>query len=295
MTAPLVVFDLDGTMIDTAPDLIESLNHTIAAADLEPVTFDDLTHLVGQGARVMIRRAFALRGAPLDEARVEPLLERFLAHYKAHMPGHSRLYDGLTEAFDRLEAAGMQLAVCTNKLEQLALPLLDKMGLTNRFVAITGGDTFLVRKPDARHLLGRSRRPAAIRSAILIGDSINDIMAAKNAEVASIGVTFGYSMFRSHPSSPTCDQPLHSIDTCLGDRGHGAKQRLRSAPWPCRSASFRRARKPNCESCWATIGNHECYADVGTDYRFFDLYWTETQTRWPIGSAAMNTLSASPW
>ncbi|MDO1584572.1 HAD family hydrolase [Rhizobium oryzicola] len=194
MTAPLVVFDLDGTMIDTAPDLIESLNHTIAAADLEPVTFDDLTHLVGQGARVMIRRAFALRGAPLDEALVEPLLERFLAHYKAHMPGHSRLYEGLTDAFDRLEAAGMQLAVCTNKLEQLALPLLDKMGLTDRFVAITGGDTFSVRKPDARHLLGTIERAGGDpKRAILIGDSINDILAAKNAEVASIGVTFGYS------------------------------------------------------------------------------------------------------
>lgn len=194
MTAPLVVFDLDGTMIDTAPDLIESLNHTIAAADLQPVTFDDLTHLVGQGARVMIRRAFNLRGAPLDEAQVEPLLERFLTHYKAHMPGYSRLYDGLTDAFDRLEASGMRLAVCTNKLEQLALPLLDKMGLTDRFAAITGGDTFPVRKPDARHLLGTIEKAGGNpQRAILIGDSINDIMAAKNAEVGSIAVTFGYS------------------------------------------------------------------------------------------------------
>jgi phosphoglycolate phosphatase len=202
VTAPLVVFDLDGTMIDTAPDLIESLNHTIAAADLAPVSYSDLTHLVGQGARVMIRRAFAMRKTELAEDRVEPLLERFLDHYKAHMPGHSRLYDGLIDAFDRLEAAGMRLAVCTNKLEQLALPLLDKMGLSDRFVAITGGDTFTVRKPDARHLLGTIEKAGGDPArSILIGDSINDIMAAKNANVGSIGVTFGYS-----------DVPMESLE-----------------------------------------------------------------------------------
>lgn len=194
VTNTLVVFDLDGTMIDTAPDLIDSLNHTIAARGLAPVTFADLTHLVGQGARVMIRRAFALREASLDDSEVEPLLARFLDHYSQHMPGKSRLYDGLTDCFDRLEAAGMRLAVCTNKLEQLALPLLDKMHLTKRFAAITGGDTFPVRKPDARHLLGTIERAGGEPArSILIGDSINDIMAAKNAGIGSIGVTFGYS------------------------------------------------------------------------------------------------------
>jgi phosphoglycolate phosphatase len=194
VTKPLVVFDLDGTMIDTAPDLIDSLNHTIAARDLAPVTFNDLTHLVGQGARVMIRRAFTLRNAHLEEAEVEPLLARFLDHYKAHMPGHSRVYDGLLDCFDRLEAEGMRLAVCTNKLEQLALPLLDKMALTDRFAAITGGDTFEVRKPDARHLLGTIERAGGDPAhSILIGDSINDIKAAQNAGIGSVGVTFGYS------------------------------------------------------------------------------------------------------
>jgi phosphoglycolate phosphatase len=194
VTKPLVVFDLDGTMIDTAPDLIDSLNHTIAARDLAPVSFNDLTHLVGQGARVMIRRAFKLREAHLDEAEVEPLLARFLDHYKANMPGHSRLYEGLLASFDRLEAAGMRLAVCTNKLEELALPLLDRMALTPRFAAITCGDTFAVRKPDARHLLGTIERAGGDPAlSVLIGDSINDIMAAQNANVASIAVTFGYS------------------------------------------------------------------------------------------------------
>jgi phosphoglycolate phosphatase len=194
VTQPLVVFDLDGTMIDTAPDLITSLNHTIAVADLAPVDFNDLTHLVGQGARVMIRRAFDLRGKPLDDGAVEPLLARFLDHYKAEMPGHSRVYDGLLESFARLESSGMRLAMCTNKLGELAYPLIEKLGLAGRFVAMTAGDTFAVRKPDARHLLGTIEQAGGDPArAVMIGDSVNDILAAKNAGVASIAVTFGYS------------------------------------------------------------------------------------------------------
>ncbi|MGN7293547.1 HAD family hydrolase [Rhizobium sp. SAFR-030] len=204
VTKPLVVFDLDGTMIDTAPDLIDSLNHAIAARGLAPTTFEDLTHLVGQGARVMIRRAFDLRGEPLDEADVEPLLERFLSHYQDHMPGQSRSYDGLLDCFDRLETAGMQLAVCTNKVEQLTLPLLDALGLTHRFAAITCGDTFSVRKPDARHLFGTIERAGGdAATSLMVGDSINDIMAARNAGIASIAVTFGYSDVAVETLNPT--------------------------------------------------------------------------------------------
>lgn len=194
MTAPLVIFDLDGTLVDTAPDLVASLNHTIAAADLEPVTYDDLTHLVGQGARVMIRRAFELRGRQIDEAAVEPLLGRFLEHYKAEMPGASRPYPGLIEALDRLADAGMVAAVCTNKLEELAVPLIEKLGLADRFSAVTGGDTFPVRKPDARHIFGTVEKAGGDPAAtVMIGDSINDILAARNAGIPSIAVTFGYS------------------------------------------------------------------------------------------------------
>lgn len=194
MSAPLVIFDLDGTLIDTAPDLIESLNHTIAAADLEPVTFDDLTHLVGQGARVMIKRAFELRKVALDEAETDTLFARFIDHYRANMPGKSQAFPGVIACLDRLAAAGISIAVCTNKSEALALPLLDELGLSARFAVTTGGDTFAVRKPDAGHILGTIERaggnPAA---AIMIGDSINDILAAKNAGIPAVAVDFGYS------------------------------------------------------------------------------------------------------
>lgn len=194
MTVTLVVFDLDGTMIDTAPDLIESLNHTIAARDLEPVTFEDLTHLVGQGAKVMIRRAFDLRGQPLQEEEVDPLFDRFIDHYKAHMPGNSQAFSGLQLCLERLESAGIRLAVCTNKSAQLAVPLLQKLGLADKLSTITGGDTFAFRKPDARHVLETIALAGGTPSrSIMIGDSVNDIQAAQNAGIASLGVTFGYS------------------------------------------------------------------------------------------------------
>lgn len=194
MTAPLVIFDLDGTLVDTAPDLIDSLNHTIAAAGLAPVTFNDLTHLVGQGVRVMIERAFALRNKALPPEDAEPLHERFIAHYREEMPGNSKPYPGVLKALDRLTAAGFELAVCTNKTSVLAIPLLEKLGLKDRFATITCGDTFEWRKPDARHILGAIEKAGGdARSSIMVGDSVNDILAAKNAKIPSIGVTFGYT------------------------------------------------------------------------------------------------------
>lgn len=194
MSSPLVIFDLDGTLIDTAPDLIDSLNHTIASADLAPVTFDDLTHLVGQGARVMIKRAFELRKVKLEEAETDALFGIFVEHYRQNMPGKSRPFPGVVECLERLAAAGMTLAICTNKSEALALPLIEALGLSNHFAAITGGDTFPVRKPDAAHIFGTIEKAKATRDhAVMVGDSINDILAAKNAGVPSIGVDFGYS------------------------------------------------------------------------------------------------------
>ena len=201
MTTPTIVFDLDGTLVDTAPDLMASLNHTIAAASLAPVGYDDMTHLVGQGARVMIERAFRLRGKPLNDEELTSLLERFISHYKADMPGESKPFPGLTDTLTRLTQAGYGLAVCTNKIEELAIPLVQKLGLDHHFAAITGGDTFAVRKPDARHLIGTVEKAGGDpRRAIMVGDSINDILAARNAEIPSIVVPFGYS-----------DQPVEEL------------------------------------------------------------------------------------
>lgn len=192
--APLVIFDLDGTLVDTAPDLVASLNHTITVEGLPPVTFEDLTHLVGQGVHMMLERAFRMHDRVLDDETRARLYDRFIAFYMETMPGKSRPYPGVIEALDRLSSAGCKLAVCTNKVEKLTLPLLEKLGLKDRFVAITCGDTFSYRKPDARHILGTVELAGARASrSVMVGDSINDIAAAKNAEIPAIAVPFGYS------------------------------------------------------------------------------------------------------
>ena len=194
MSASLVVFDLDGTLIDTAHDLVASLNHTIGLEGLEPVGYGDLTYLVGHGGQVMIKRAFALRGREISDSDLQRMLGAFVEHYSDGMPGVSAPFPGLADAMDRLSGAGYRLAVCTNKLEGLARRLIDGLGFTDRFSAITGGDTFAVRKPDAEHLFGTVRLAEADpRRTVMVGDSLNDMLVARNAGVPSIGVPFGYS------------------------------------------------------------------------------------------------------
>ena len=191
---PLVVFDLDGTLVDTAPDLVASLNHTIAKLGLEPFGTGDLTHLVGQGARVMIDRALTTRKHPVTAEEIDRLFDVFIDHYTDEMPGASKPFPGLMDAMARFEEANMRLAVCTNKQEALARRLLDALDLTGRFDVITGGDTFPVRKPDAGHIYGTIDNAGGSRSAaVMIGDSINDIAAARNAGIPSVAVSFGYS------------------------------------------------------------------------------------------------------
>jgi phosphoglycolate phosphatase len=201
---PTVVFDLDGTLVDTAPDLMAGLNHVLAIEGLEPVHYDDMTFLVGQGARAMIERGFKLRGAPLDNGRLGELLDIFIGHYLAGMPGESLPYAGVVRALDALKARGFRLAVCTNKLEKLTHPLLKGLKLDGYFDAVAGGDTFDVRKPDAGHILRTIALAGgdAARS-VMIGDSVNDIRAAQNAGIPSIAVPFGYTDVPVETLNPT--------------------------------------------------------------------------------------------
>jgi phosphoglycolate phosphatase len=204
VNSPLVVFDLDGTLLDTHADLVESLNHTIAALNLVPVSYDDLTFLVGNGAQVMIERACKLQDHILKPGELPGLLQRFITHYSDTMPGLTQPYPGLISSIDILKAKGYRLAVCTNKMEALARDLLERLKLTHYFEAITGGDTFTVRKPNAEHLIGTVERAGGdLRRTVMIGDSVNDIMVARNAGVPSIAVPFGYSDVAVETLQPT--------------------------------------------------------------------------------------------
>ncbi|HWU63477.1 MAG TPA: HAD family hydrolase [Ensifer sp.] len=201
---PTVVFDLDGTLVDTAPDLMAGLNHVLAIEGIEPVHYDDMTFLVGQGARAMIERGFALRGRPLAAERLAELLDLFIRHYLEGMPGESLPYAGVVRSLETLKSEGFRLAVCTNKLESLALPLLKGLKLDFYFDAIAGGDTFPVRKPDAGHILKTIESAGGDAAAsVMVGDSVNDILAARNAGLPSIAVPFGYSDVPVETLKPT--------------------------------------------------------------------------------------------
>ncbi|MBZ3692708.1 HAD family hydrolase [Phyllobacterium calauticae] len=194
MSKPIVVFDLDGTLVDTAPDLLDSLNHCLEAAGMQKVDPVALRRYVGQGGRVMIERAFEAQQKILNPEQLDWLVGLFLEHYGKNMPGHSALYDGVEDVMNNLAKAGYLLAVCTNKFEGLSVSLLTALGQQQRFAAICGSDTFAFRKPDPRHLFETIAKAGGDRDrALMIGDSRTDIDTAKAAGIPVIAVDFGYS------------------------------------------------------------------------------------------------------
>jgi phosphoglycolate phosphatase len=194
MTPATFVFDLDGTLVDTAPDLVGALNVVLALEDLPSMSTDELRHLVGHGARALIQRGLASRGRAVSEARFEELVRAFLGHYELHIADESGLYPDVEAVLDALARDGHTLAVCTNKPEKLSLLLLEKMGLLSRFAAICGADTFPVRKPDPAHLTGTIARAGGDpRRSIMIGDSRTDRDTAKAAGIPCILFDYGYS------------------------------------------------------------------------------------------------------
>ena len=189
---PVAVFDLDGTLIDSLPDLTDALNVSLEGEGLAKVSVADARKGVGHGARVMIEHALNSYGVAAEKDRVSRMHKRFLEFYAANIAVGSRPFPGVEAALDRLAGRGIVLAVCTNKYESLAVELLDTLGMTDRFAAIAGGDTYGVSKPDPRHLT-RTVEAAGGGRAVMIGDSNADIGAAKAANIPSIAVTFGYS------------------------------------------------------------------------------------------------------
>jgi phosphoglycolate phosphatase len=191
---PTIVFDLDGTLVDTAADLVATLNAIVAPEGIGRVALADGRAMVGHGARAMIESAFAASGQTVGASRLDRLFAAFLAHYGAHMADRSRPFPGVEDALDRFAAAGWRLAVCTNKHEAIARRLLELLGLGQRFAAVTGQDTFGFRKPDPRHLTETIRLAGGSAGrAIMVGDSLTDVDTAIAAAVPVVAVTFGYS------------------------------------------------------------------------------------------------------
>lgn len=190
-----LVFDLDGTLVDTAPDLAAATSHILSRFDLPPVDEREIRDYVGHGAMVMIREALRAHGRTLSEDDLMDQFEVFLTYYAANIAETSRPYPGVIAALDAFAFEGAKLAVCTNKIELHARMLLDALGMTRHFQAITGRDSLGASKPDPRHLTGTIALAKGDNArAVMIGDSETDIATAKAAGIPVVAVDFGYSV-----------------------------------------------------------------------------------------------------
>ncbi|MEN5144667.1 HAD-IA family hydrolase [Brevundimonas diminuta] len=189
-----IAFDLDGTLVDSAPDLIGTLNRMLAQYELPPVPMSSTRHLVGHGAMAMLRHGFMEAGASWDEAHAPGLFERFIEDYTAHIADHSVVFDGCVAALDRLSARGAILCVATNKRTDLSVALIEALKLTHHFAFIAGPDVVSARKPSGAHIIEAVRKAGGDPArCVMVGDSTTDTKAAKDAGVPCIAVSFGYN------------------------------------------------------------------------------------------------------
>jgi phosphoglycolate phosphatase len=189
-----IVFDLDGTLVDTAPDLVAATNHVLADLGLPGISEHALRPLIGHGARFMVEHAIGPDAGKLSEHERKRLLDLFLDYYARNIAVGSRPFEGAVAALERFRGAGAKLAVCTNKTERISRALLEALGMSGLFSAVAGRDTFPVFKPHPDHLLGTIRLAGGdSERAVMVGDSRIDIAAAKAAGVPVVAVTFGYT------------------------------------------------------------------------------------------------------
>jgi phosphoglycolate phosphatase len=190
-----IVFDLDGTLVDTAPDLAEATNYVLSTLGLDRINELEIRPFVGHGALAMIDGAVKAHGRKLSERELHDLFEVFLVYYSAHIADYSAPYPHVIAALDGLRAEGATLAVCTNKMEKQAHAVLKAMKLDGYFAAVTGRDSLGAYKPDPRHLTETIALAGGNqKSSIMIGDSETDIRTAKAASVPIVAVSFGYSV-----------------------------------------------------------------------------------------------------
>lgn len=188
-----IVFDLDGTLVDTAPDLVRALNATMDLEGLPPVRLETVRQMVGQGARVLIERAARLRGLTYAPPRLDELTDAFIGFYRQDIARESKPFPGVEDALDALAALGAKLSVCTNKRTALSQQLLDALNLSARFSAIVGADSVPERKPHPDHYRAAvSRAGGVVRRSVMIGDSTADVAAARAAGAPAAVVSFGY-------------------------------------------------------------------------------------------------------
>ena len=204
MRGATIVFDLDGTLVDTAPDLLAAAEHALASAGVTAVPHDIMRPAISFGSRRMIEKGLAYAKVELPSERIDDLWRAFLVYYEHNVSERSRPLPGVIAVLDDIERQGGRLAICTNKFERHAKRLLADLGLAHRFAVIAGRDTFPVMKPDPAHLIETIRAAGGDPAhALMIGDSDVDVATAKAARIPVVGVSFGYTHAHISTFSPT--------------------------------------------------------------------------------------------
>jgi phosphoglycolate phosphatase len=208
MTLEALIFDLDGTLVDTAPDLHAATNHVLGLIDRPAITMAELRAFVGHGAMNLIERGVGATGAAVDRATLKQLHKQFLDYYGENISDHSVVFEGVLDVLDKAQSRGLKLGVCTNKVEGLSHKLLTELKMMQRFGSLIGGNTLTVMKPDPAPLIEAATRLGVNpKNIMLIGDSETDILTARNAGVPVMAVSFGYTAQHVSAYNPT-----HIID-----------------------------------------------------------------------------------
>jgi len=190
-----VVFDLDGTLIDSLPDVLAALNLLLAEDKRRPLNLLELRKLVGRGATPMIKDAYSITGEKINSSiQVKEKVDRYLKHYKSNPVGHTIIFPNVITTLEKLKRKGFRMGICTNKPFEMTLLVLEGLGLKFFFNGVTGGDNLPYSKPDPRHILKTLElMQSEASSAVMVGDSWVDVKAARNSELPVIAVNYGYS------------------------------------------------------------------------------------------------------
>lgn len=215
----LLIFDLDGTLIDSKMDLAQAVNATRANLRLSPLDLDLVNSYVGNGAPTLIRKAL---GADFSEEEIQKALQYFLDYYRDHLLDHTKLYKGMKECLDQLQASGVKMAVLTNKPVRISIAILKGLGVADHFFRIFGGNSFEQKKPDpvgVDTLIAESGIPKD--RTMMVGDSNVDVKTARNAGIKVCGVTYGFQpeTLKEDPPDFLVDRPEQLADLVLRNRG----------------------------------------------------------------------------